>query len=133
MSGHGQRGLDPVGSYLSLVEGLKETAVVRLWMPTRGGSKLSMRTWWVTRKGRATGRGSEVCSASGKELGWQPIPGEGVEQPGVRATRARHAGPSGPRPEVLETARTLAHRYLADPSPLIHPGRCRRQPRGAGR
>jgi aminopeptidase N/puromycin-sensitive aminopeptidase len=51
-----------------------------------------------------------------KELGWQPLPGEGVEQPGVRAALLSTLGRVGRDPEVLETARTLAHRYLADPT-----------------
>ena len=50
-----------------------------------------------------------------QELGWQPRPGEGVELPGVRATVLTTLGQVGRDPEVLAMARTLAHRYLADP------------------
>ena len=112
-------GMTPIGNYLSLVEGLRkdrrqpvvDTYAGRLENIDKdmvGDSEREGYRAWVRSLFRPPAR----------ELGWQPLPGEGVEQPGVRATVLGTLGRVGRDPEVLETARTLAHRYLADPSSI---------------
>jgi aminopeptidase N/puromycin-sensitive aminopeptidase len=109
-------GMIPMGNYLSLVEGLKgdrRRPVVDAYAGRLetigedmvGDSEREGYRAWVR----------SLLRPTAKELGWQPLPGEGVEQPGVRATVLSTLGRVGRDPEVLETARTLAHRYLADP------------------
>jgi len=109
-------GLTPVGSYLSLVEGLKRDR--RRPVVDAYAGRLETIDEDVVGNSEREGYRAWVRSLlrpPAKELGWQPIPGEGVEQPGVRATVLGTLGRVGRAPEVLETARTLAHRYLADP------------------
>ncbi len=109
-------GMAPVGDYLSLVEGLKndrrlpvvDTYAGRLGIIDNnmvGDSERAAFQAWVR----------DILRPMAKELGWQPVAGEGVEQPGMRATVLSTLGRVGRDPEVLSTARNLVHRYLADP------------------
>ena len=109
-------GMSPVGDYLSLVEGLKsdrrrpvvDAYAGRLGIiadDIAGDSERENYRAWVR----------VLLRPAAQELGWQPRAGEGVEMPGVRATVLSTLGQVGRDPEVLEMARTLAHRYLADP------------------
>jgi aminopeptidase N/puromycin-sensitive aminopeptidase len=109
-------GMSPVGDFLSLVEGLKadrrrpvvDAYAGRLGTVAKnmvGDSEREDYRAWV----------KALLRPAAEELGWQPRPGEGVEVPGVRAAVFTTLGQVGRDPEVLAMARTLAHRYLADP------------------
>ncbi len=108
-------GMAPIGDFLSLVEGLKadrRSPVVDAY----AGRLQTIDADMVSDAQRDQYRAwvGNLLRPMAKELGWQPLPGEGVEQPGVRAAVLSTLGRVGRDPEVLETARTLAHRYLAD-------------------
>lgn len=109
-------GMTPVGNYLSLVEGLKSDRR-RPVVDTYAGRLENIDEDMVGDSEREGYRAwvRSLLRPPARELGWQPLPGEGVEQPGVRATVLGTLGRVGRDPEVLDTARTLAHRYLADP------------------
>jgi aminopeptidase N/puromycin-sensitive aminopeptidase len=109
-------GMSPVGDFLSLVEGLKSDRrrpVVDAYAGRLGTIAKDMVGDSEREDYRAWVRA--LLRPAAQELGWQPRPGEGVELPGVRATVLTTLGQVGRDPEVLEMARTLAHRYLADP------------------
>ncbi len=109
-------GMTPVGDYLSLVEGLRTDRR----LPVVGSYAARLETIDANMISDSERVGYRAWARSllrpaARDLGWQPIPGEGVEQPGVRATVLGALGRVGHDPEVLATARALAHRYLADP------------------
>ena len=109
-------GMTPIGNYLSLVEGLKSDRRLPV-VGTYAGRLENIDANMVSDSERPAYRAwvRRLLRPAAKELGWQPISGEGVEQPGVRATVLGVLGRIGRDPEVLATARNLAHRYLADP------------------
>jgi aminopeptidase N/puromycin-sensitive aminopeptidase len=109
-------GMIPVGSYLSLVEGLKSDR--RLPVVSAYAGRLETIDRDMVSESEREGYRAwvrSIFSQPAQELGWQPRPGESVEQPGVRAIVLSTLGRVGRDPEVLETARTLARKYIADP------------------
>jgi aminopeptidase N len=109
-------GLAPIGDFLSLVEGLKgdrRLPVVNTYADRLGIIDNNMVSDSEQASYRAWVR--DLLRPMAKELGWQPVAGEGVEQPGMRSTVLSTLGRVGRDPEVLSTARDLVHRYLADP------------------
>jgi aminopeptidase N/puromycin-sensitive aminopeptidase len=109
-------GMRPVGDYLSLAQALKNDRrrpVVDAYTQRLGTIAADIVGASERDDYRAWVRG--LLRPAAKELGWQPRPGEGAELPGVRAAVLGTLGEVGRDPEVLAMARTLAHRYLADP------------------
>jgi aminopeptidase N len=112
-------GMIPIGNYFSLIESLKRDRM-RPVVDTYAGRLETIGRNMVGDSERESYRAwvRSLLRPAATELGWKPLPGEGVEQPGVRATVLGTLGRVGRDPEVLETARTLAHRYLADPTAI---------------
>jgi aminopeptidase N/puromycin-sensitive aminopeptidase len=109
-------GMTPIGNYLSLVSALKSDRRLPV-VDSYAGQLETIDREMVSDSDRDTYRAwvGSLFRPAALELGWQPRPGEGVEQPGMRATVFSTLGRVGRDPEVLETARKLARRYLADP------------------
>ena len=111
-----QGGISPIGDYLSLVEELRKDrtrSVVDAYAGRLGiiaedmvgdSEKANYRAWVRNLLRPAAG-----------ELGWQPRPGESSDRRALRAGVLSTLGKTGRDQEVLRTARSLAHKYLADP------------------
>jgi len=127
-------GLTPVGSYLSLVEGLKRDRR-RPFVDAYAGRLETIDEDVVgnSEKGGLPGVGQKSAPPSGQGIGWQRFP--------EKVWNSRACGPpcsarwaewAAPLKCWKQPGRSRTG-ILPIPSPLIIPGRCRRQPRGAGR
>jgi aminopeptidase N len=111
-----QGGIRPIGEYLSLVDGLKHDrtrAVVDAYAGSLGIIAQDMVGDSEKENYRAWVR--NLLRPAAQELGWKPRPDESSDRRALRATVLATLGKVGRDQEVLRTARSLAHQYLADP------------------
>ena len=114
-------GRQPIGDYLTLVEGLRADRNQAVLGPlltqlgligrflTNDADRESYRAW--VRK---------TVAPIAAEVGWEPKPGESSDREGLRAELMIALGVTARDPEIQALARKLAARVLDDPSSVNH-------------